>query len=86
MTPSQMATSPTLNTVWPGNQSGVAKMSPSSGRRGCVSTAELLNWSVPGFRPDARSAAAEAGSVPPLITMTSPLSAPPAPMSHAPGC
>ena len=80
-----MTTSPMLNTSWPGNQRGVAKMSPSTASLGCASTAELAKCPGCPRHPEAASARALAGIVPLLATMAVRLSAPPKAMGSRPG-
>ena len=78
-------TSPRLNTLWPGSQDGVAKMSPKMASFASGNTAELANSPGAAAWPDYCKAADDAGSVPPFRVMVTPFSRPPAPMNRMPG-
>ena len=84
-TPRTMTTSPTEKTLDSGRPAGIANTSPRNPSRGCSRTPELRN--SPGVRcsPARSSADCEAGSVPPLSAMVTPLLAAPAATTSSPG-
>jgi hypothetical protein len=83
--PSTISTSPTLKTLLSGHRSGTAKTSPRNPSRARVSTPEFVKPGALLDIPAAASAAADAGRVPPLRVIATPLEVAPSPSNHSPG-